>query len=261
MRSVGMCLDDRDVSTLVAVNSFTSAVEAYKKAEVSFGQEVILPHLEMSPVSNQGTLGTCVANAVCDGLELCRAQEGPVEQLSRLSLYSFSRALHGAQNVDKGTYNRCALHQATIVGVLPESKWPYNAAMVNVTPPNKLIILASDNRVEGFYLVEGPGLVDMVKLSLRAHQPLVFSAELDMDDYQNPAPGSILGPPKKISGRHAQLLVGYRVLNDGKTIFRVRNSWGIGWGDGGYTWITEDYLASPHVFDIWAMTRMKELVV
>jgi hypothetical protein len=38
------------------------------------------------------------------------------------------------------------------------------------------------------------------------------------------------------------IIVGYRIFEDGSCHFRVRNSWGNNWMDGGYCWFESDYI-------------------
>jgi hypothetical protein len=47
------------------------------------------------------------------------------------------------------------------------------------------------------------------------------------------------GDPVGAHGGHAMLIVGYDLA---KKHFVVRNSWGDDWGDGGYCYVTADYL-------------------
>ncbi len=53
--------------------------------------------------------------------------------------------------------------------------------------------------------------------------------------------------------RHAVVAAGHGLL-PGKRVVLVRNSWGEEWGDRGYAWLTEAYLA-PRVFRIVILTE------
>lgn len=56
--------------------------------------------------------------------------------------------------------------------------------------------------------------------------------------------------PETVRGGHAVCLVGYRP--DGR--FIVRNSWGTGWGDQGFGYIDEDYIASALYQESYGVT-------
>jgi C1A family cysteine protease len=57
-------------------------------------------------------------------------------------------------------------------------------------------------------------------------------------------------------GGHAVLLVGY---DHERKLFKVRNSWGPSWGDGGYFWMPYDYVCDPELADdFWTLKTVTE---
>ena len=50
---------------------------------------------------------------------------------------------------------------------------------------------------------------------------------------------------------HCVCIVGYDTLNDGSTIFRIRNSWSAGFGENGDFWLHED--AVMQLFDLYVL--------
>lgn len=228
-----------------------------------FGEEIRLSSLAYNPVSNQGGESSCVANAVCDGYELCaQTMWGSYTPLSRNAHYYWTRCRHGGQTEDEGTYIHLALEQGTIVGFLPEEAWPYEQERVNVPPPNHLIILASQNRLAGYYAIDGlrHDRVQGLLLALRADQPCVAAFKLGAE-YFRPTPGQVMSPPKTTEGLHAQIICGYRVRAGGGYQFLIRNSWGPDWGEGGYIWVEEEYFDPGYTHDIYALTKMQELIL
>lgn len=244
----------------------SSEVRASMQASVQHtGELVLVKGYNSTPISNQGGAGSCVANAVCDALEICRAQEGAVQQLSRRALYSWSRASHGENHNDTGTYIHSALTVAQNIGVAPEESWPYydDAAHINQDPPSELVILAADNKITGFHQVDDEARVDIVELCLRGNQPCVFAMLLPKE-YANPAPDKYIVDLVEGNewGWHAQVIVGMTTLAEGTRLFLVRNSWGSDWCDQGYCWISDKCLAHPtRIQDVFALTTMKELVL
>lgn len=61
------------------------------------------------------------------------------------------------------------------------------------------------------------------------------------------------GEPSNPHRRHAVVAAGHGLLA-GKRVVLMRNSWGADWGDRGYAWLTEAYLA-PRVFRIGRLTE------
>jgi C1A family cysteine protease len=59
---------------------------------------------------------------------------------------------------------------------------------------------------------------------------------------------------EKVLGGHAVLVVGY---DDSTQRFRVRNSWGSGWGQQGYFTMPYAYLLDARLSqDFWAINRV-----
>ena len=58
-------------------------------------------------------------------------------------------------------------------------------------------------------------------------------------------------PKEKLLGGHAVLAVGY---DDKQQRFLVRNSWGKGWGLGGYFTMPYTYMTDPNLCDdLWTI--------
>jgi len=224
--------------------------------------EHIIP--ELTPISNQLDIGSCVANAWCDAMEILDGLDGKdfVEQLSRLWLYWLSRYLHGGTDTDDGTYIRAAAHQLTKVGIIVESDFPYEHA--NVFPkqvPLYLYTMASNNRLNGFYRLTstGPQLGDEIELAVRTNHPVVFGTIVSHPFTRYRGGGEVWSIPSDSIGRHAMLIVGIRYVN-GQRQFLIRNSWGKEWGDHGHAWVTEEYITSPETQDLWVGTFCSPLV-
>jgi len=49
-------------------------------------------------------------------------------------------------------------------------------------------------------------------------------------------------PGEKVPGRHAVLVVGASEKGEQMEVLKVKNSWGTGWGNGGYALLSRDYL-------------------
>lgn len=52
-------------------------------------------------------------------------------------------------------------------------------------------------------------------------------------------------------GGHCMSLLGYDTTPDGETIGRIRNSWGIGWGEGGDFYAAESFIASATALTVY----------
>ena len=226
------------------------------------GDKHLIP--EHTPVSNQGRIGSCVANAAMDMFEILLGVgkgSGNVIQLSRLFAYWISRRLHMATDKDEGTFLRSMFQQMRAIGVVPERYFPYREDLVYKPPGLSLYTMASNNRIDSFYRITAKGdeKVRQIKTAISADHPVAYAAPVNKHfcEYEG---GDQVWPRKmpKPIGNHAMLLVGWREVK-GRLVFWNRNSWSKMWGDGGHNWMSADFIAE-HAFDIWVGTRLKGLV-
>lgn len=270
------CLHDRDMTLFDHKNKIHKKVDwklkdrPFERIRTTLKQkastwemwsEHIIP--EFTPISDQLDIGSCVANAWIDTMEILDGLDGTdvVEQLSRLWLYWLSRYLHGGTGADDGTYVRAAAHQLTKVGVVLEADFPYTHE--NVFPkqvPTDLYTMASNNRLNGFYRLgsEGKQLADEIELAVRTNHPVVFSTIVSSDFTRYRGGGAVWQLPSTSVGRHAMIIVGVRYVN-GQRQFLLRNSWGKDWGDSGHVWVAEEYITSSETQDLWVGTKMPPL--
>lgn len=86
-----------------------------------------------------------------------------------------------------------------------------------------------------------PGAPEEVASVLADGQAIYASFEINMDvwSYKTPKPGGVIPDWQPDgTGGHAVALSGYRSTPTGRQ-FLVHNSWGPGWADGGYAWVSE----------------------
>lgn len=229
---------------------------------VRSGLDTIFP--EVTPISSQ-VGGSCVANSFVDGLEYLQGMDGSgrtVVQLSRSAAYYWSRCRHGGQSVDEGTYASSMAEQLCTAGVLPESRWAHSTEHLFEKLPDHLVMLAADNRLSGVLELKSRGraLCDDVEWNVRAGLPTSWGSTLTKSQWADPDPDAVIGPPDGVTwGNHQQLIVGVRVLANGKREFLNRNSWGRGWGKNGYIWISEECLMQG--FGIYTLTLCPDLVL
>lgn len=227
--------------------------------------EHIIP--EFTPISNQGPLGSCVANAWCDMMEMLDGLDGndKVEQLSRLFLYWTARYYTGDTDRDEGTYLRSAAHQLNKVGIIDEKWWPYEgrADVAFKSPELDLYTMASNNRLPGFYRPESltpDTLLNELELAIRADHPFVFGTQVSTAFQAYQGGGHVWSPPGNndlVVGSHAMICTGVG-FDGNKRYWLLRNSWGLHWGDSGHIKVSDEYVLEFR--DIWIGTKMAEMV-
>jgi hypothetical protein len=232
--------------------------------------EDVMP-VDLSPmflaVKNQLNTGSCSAFAGSAMVEyVMNASLGRVEpegDLSELFLWFHARE-------DRASNSGCYLHRIAEEvrnrGVCRELLWTFEHAGTGKylrTPPADAYDDAPNQRVLKHAVVADDA--DQWSRALRAGNPLLTSIYVPVNFFavrSNFYPAEEGG---RSSGCHAIVVVGYHPqfpLAGGKTVkaFKIRNSWGTGWGENGYTWIPSDLLfrlrSSPaRVFAGWQRGR------
>ena len=201
-----------------------------------------------TPVENQGTIGSCTANAVVGAVEyFIRRSTDQTLDLSRLFIYYNSRRMSDREDIDDGTSMEHAMAAYMANGTVPEANWPYDKARWRLKPPEALYEAATNFSHYGMGALQFGRVTpdDMRKAVLAAGYPIVFGMgvpdELMMrigaQTGYMPAPSD--GRWEDPNGAHAMLIVGF---DDAKNAWIVRNSWGTGWGINGYVLIDYDVL-------------------
>jgi hypothetical protein len=123
--------------------------------------------------------------------------------------------------------------------------WPYNSTLAHGT--EEVPSAAQNVAWETATLISiplSPGGQIHIEDALAASRPVLIAIELSDEfsyvsgDAVVPVPASIPEP----QGYHAILIVGASWDESAGRTYRVLNSWGGDWGDGGYTWLPALYI-------------------
>ena len=195
----------------------------------------------MTPVEEQGSLGSCTSNAVVGALEyLVRRETGRSVDLSRLFVYFNQRLWDDRVREDSGASIASGIRVLHRAGVPTEQNWPYDRNLFAVQPPESVFREAAEYRATDWWSLPVDG--DALRACLASGFPIIFGTRVTESFVKTPRSG-ICGMPQGAldarHGRHALLLAGY---DDARRIFIVRNSWGDDWGDAGYVYMPYDYV-------------------
>ena len=226
-----------------------------------------------SPIENQGSLGSCTANAGVGLVEYFqrRAYSKHIDG-SRLFTYKTTRNLLKWTG-DTGAYLRTTLQSLALFGVPPEDYWPYVVADFDKEPSAFLYSFASNFQAMKYYRLDPSGtsktaLLTAIKTNLAANLPAFFGFTV----YSSYTQASVANkgaipfplPTDKVVGGHAVMVVGYNdtlkiqhsgVATPSTGALLIRNSWGAGWGDGGYGWLPYDYVLRSQAVDWWSLIQ------
>ncbi|MEO0085199.1 MAG: C1 family peptidase [candidate division WOR-3 bacterium] len=223
-----------------------------------------------SPIEDQGDLGSCTAHAGVGMVEFHeRKRNGKHMDASRLFLYKVTRQMAGLQG-DSGAFLRTTMGALVLFGTPPEMYWPYNVADFDKDPPAFCFAYAQNYQALKYYRLDPPGtptdrILEQVKQHLASELPLMFGFTVFSSISEAQKTGKIPFPTRgdRFSGGHAVMAVGY----DDKLVIKpanpqgqtttgallIRNSWGSGWGDGGYGWLPYQYVLDGLASDWWAL--------
>ncbi len=203
------------------------------------------------PIYDQGPIGSCTANALMAQIACEEKRTGkPVINGSRLFNYYFSRVAERSQGFDAGAYPRDCLAVARNLGFPPENAWPYEPARVLDAPGKPVEQIALKHKVLKFAALANQKKRTLQKCLVDGH-PFTFGFTV-MSSFETPEvarTGLVPMPTGNdyVMGGHDVLCVGYEARG-----WLVRNSWGQGWGMGGYCIFPYPYLTTVgFCTDMW----------
>jgi C1A family cysteine protease len=209
------------------------------------------------PVYDQGQLGSCTANAIGAAIEFDLKKQSLADATpSRLFIYYNERAIEGSVDSDSGAQIRDGIKAVNKQGACPEGMWPYDIANFAEKPSDDCYAAGLRCRAVSYSrLVQTPG---QMKGCLAAGYPFVFGfAVYESFESKEGAQSGVVPMPKpgeRVLGGHAVMAVGY---DDEQRNFIIRNSWGSGWGQGGYFLMPYHYLHDPNLAsDFWTVRML-----
>ena len=212
---------------------------------------------------DQGQIGSCVAFGTVAAATYARLKAGlPADPLSELFLYFAARERAGYDvTQDTGLEIRDGFASLAHDGVCPLVEWPYNTSKFTTRPPAQAWADALGFEATAYGAVAAGAVDDMIA----SGYPVVIGFDV-YESFESDATAStgVMSVPRsgeQMLGGHCVVLVS--TPKDGKDIpggvagtlyRRARNSWGTGWGDGGWFWFP--VAAMNHASDFWQVTTV-----
>ena len=226
-----------------------------------------------SPVEDQGMLGSCTAHAGVGIIEYYeRKSFGRHIDASRLFLYKVTRNLMKMKG-DTGAYLRITMGAMVLFGVPPEEYWPYmdDEKDFDKEPSSFCYAFAQSYQTLKYFTHDPPGtkseeILRKIKVYLIKGHPAMFGFTVYNSIEQADKTGRIPFPSSKerIEGGHAVVAIGYddkmKIKNkyggvETNGALLIRNSWGKGWGEGGYGWLPYEYILKGLAEDFWSVLK------
>lgn len=219
------------------------------------------------PIYDQGSLGSCSANAIGYHYQFCRWKQGLISWVpSRLFTYWNERYLAGTINEDSGASLRDGMKTICADGMVPETEWPYDIDMFTSRAPSHVYIQALSHQVEMYQNVHPT--VEQVFGCLAQGFPFICGIQVfqSFESEETKHTGVIKMPHMGWSkwrfggepslGWHAICIHKYDAV---KQEFGLLNSYGSEWGMMGKGVIPVKYLVSEDLCcDRWTIRLLEK---
>ncbi|HEV3218252.1 MAG TPA: C1 family peptidase [Candidatus Acidoferrales bacterium] len=199
----------------------------------------------MPPVGDQGSQDSCVAwstayaaRTYLERMEL-KGQWNvaiPAAQFSPAFLYN--QIARG--NCSSGITVVSALNLLIAEGAATLTMMPYTDQSCAGQPSLQVAQMAAQFKISGYRTINTQDL-NAIKAHLAAQMPIIVAMNID-NAFMGLGPNQNWTTSGPVTGSHAMVVVGY---NDAQHAFKLINSWGTGWGTGGYGYV--DYSLFPSV--------------
>ena len=218
------------------------------------------PTIQVKPlcgVFNQGDLGSCAPTALAVAISV--ASNGTINDACRLYTYFITQSLQGTNPLkDNGSSTQAIIQSLKSYSCCPEKYFPYLSSNYLKIPPLPCFQNTySLKKVIYSYIAQDANMWANIQNSILnvIHQVKggftgltlgfrVYSSFMTAQVAKNgivPMPN----PSKERSlGGHCVALVGYVTLPTGNYVV-FQNSWGTGWGNGGFGYFPIQYLQNP----------------
>jgi hypothetical protein len=213
------------------------------------------------PVRDQLSSSSCVGQAIARAVDTRLRVLGMTGTYpSALAAYSFARALARLSPAepfdDDGSHPRLAMKGIKDWGLPPETRWPFDMTKVNSELPLDVLQVASAYKLAAWHRVDTIGrerVLDVCQ-AITNKYPVILGVDADRA-LMAYVKGQVLTRPieAEVVGGHMLCLLGYQTLPSGLIQVRGINSWGTSWGDRGYFWADEKWLAAPGTGDIYVL--------
>jgi C1A family cysteine protease len=212
-------------------------------------------------IGNQESTGSCVGWGSTDGVaryHMVKANKlGQKEKLSPRFTWMASKETDQFTSAPEtmiegaGTSLKAAMDILRKYGAVPETLLPFHIATnMYLGDENAFFATAATRKIASY--------VNLLRntanwrIWLAAHGPILVGLNVDHTwDNATATQGKLdTFMPSTVRGGHAVAAVGYRA--DGRII--IRNSWGTAWGDKGFAYASEAYIAAAFFNESYGVT-------
>jgi Papain family cysteine protease len=186
---------------------------------------------------NQGGQGSCVGWAAAylkTYQEVVETGEDP-DSIFFSPSFIYNQ-IKGGDSCDSGSQIDDALNLLSEQGNVSETRFAYKGSECDVLPNDELKLEAGPFKIASWRRANTQDPTEL-KRHLFNESPILIAFDADEAFFDVKAGDIYKDPPSKNAGLHAMVVVGY---DNDKKAFKLINSWGTQWGDGGFGWVDYD---------------------
>ena len=215
------------------------------------------------PVYNQGMLGSCCANAIAFLYVITSIKQNVTCPFlpSRLFLYYNTRKSYGKINIDTGASIRNTYKAINTDGVCPEKLWQYNCKKFNTLPTIDCYNLAASSKNVSYGRIklsypDDTSKIEQLENAIKNGYPFVFGIATYDNNLLINKNNVLQDPSNNKTGSHAVCCVGF---DREKRLFKIRNSWGVKWGESGHFYMSYESILSDRCHDFWVLESVANI--
>jgi C1A family cysteine protease len=190
----------------------------------------------LPPVRDQGPTSTCTSWAsTYAAASQAERRAGRGQALALSPAFTYNK-IAGDRFCNAGTQLSTTLDLLRDVGAVPIDEYVFDAGSCTRQPTAAELQRAATFRIKGWSHFDAADL-NAIKGQLARGVPVLFGLATSRP-FERFHGDTVFNDATKGDGSHAMIVIGY---DDARQAFRIQNSWGRDWGDGGYAWVAYDF--------------------
>ena len=189
----------------------------------------------LPPPRSQGSTQSCTSWSVTYGAATQAARRNDATAPTLSPAFTYNQVSNDPY-CQRATRISTTLDLLRDVGALPMAAFAFDGGWCGRRPSATERVEAARYRIRGWSAFDASDPAS-VKAQIAEGRVVIVAVPLGSALRAHRGDG-VFAADSEPTSRHALLAIGY---DDARQAFRIQNSWGQGWGDGGYAWVGYPY--------------------